>query len=120
MSGHNRPWRFVKAIEEWDFDVMMNAVSIVSRHIYNFEEHVWPLAVKKGIGLFGMKVFGGVRESAKSAKGAHLPDELKPLALRYALGLPGLPEWRSACTTWRSCGGHSIGSVRIHPQRPTS
>ena len=37
-----------------------------------------------------MKVFGGVRESAKSAKGAHLPDELKPLALRYALGLPGV------------------------------
>ena len=90
VSGHNRPWRFVKAIEEWDFDVMMNAVSLVSRHIYNFEEHVWPLAVKKGIGLFGMKVFGGVRESAKSAKGAHLPDELKPLALRYALGLPGV------------------------------
>lgn len=90
VSGHHRPSRFVRAIEEWDFDVMMTAVSIVSRHIYNFEEQVWPLARQKGIGLFGMKVFGGVRDSAKSAKGAHLPDELKPLALRYALGLPGV------------------------------
>ena len=90
VSGHHRPGRFVQALEEWDFDVMMNPVSIVSRHIYNFEEHVWPLARKKGIGLFGMKVFGGVRESAKSAKGAHLPDALKPLAIRYALGLPGV------------------------------
>ena len=34
---------FVQALKEWDFDVMMNAVSLVARHIYNFEEKVWPL-----------------------------------------------------------------------------
>jgi uncharacterized protein len=89
VSGHNRPGRFLKALEAWDFDVMMNAVSLVSRHIYNFEGQVWPAAAGKGIGLLAMKVFGGVRESAKSAKGAHLPDDLKPAGLRYALGLPG-------------------------------
>ena len=90
VSGHNRPWRFLKALEEWDFDVMMTAVSLVSRYIYNFEEQVWPTAAGKGIGLLGMKVFGGVKDSAKSAKGAHLPDDLKPMGLRYALGLPGV------------------------------
>jgi uncharacterized protein len=90
VSGHNRPWRFLKAMREWDFDVMMNAVSLVSRHIYDFEDQVWPAAADKGIGLLGMKVFGGVKESAKSAKGAHLPDELKQPGLRYALGLPGV------------------------------
>ena len=88
VSGHNRPWRFRKAIEEWDFDVMMNAVSLVSRHLYNFEEHVWPAAAARRIALLGMKVFGGVKDSAASAKGANLPDDLKPAALRYALGLP--------------------------------
>lgn len=88
VSGHNRPWRFLKAMEEWGFDVMMTAVSLVSRHIYNFEEQVWPAAANHGIGLLGMKVFGGVKESAKSAKGAHLPDDLKQEGLRYALGLP--------------------------------
>lgn len=90
VSGHNRPWRFLKALEEWDFDVMMNAVSLVSRHLYNFEERVWPAARTRHIALLGMKVFGGVRNSAMSAKGANLPDDLKPAALRYALGLPML------------------------------
>lgn len=89
VSGHHRPWRFLKVLEEWDFDVMMTAASLVSRHIYNFEERVWPVAARKGIGLLAMKVFGGVRDSRKSAKGAHLPDDLKPAGLRYALGLPG-------------------------------
>jgi uncharacterized protein len=90
VSGHHRPWRFLKALEEWDFDVMLNAVSLVSRHIYNFEEQVWPAAASKGIGLLAMKVFGGVADSAKSAKGAHLPDDLMPAGLRYSLGLPGV------------------------------
>jgi hypothetical protein len=90
VSGHNRPWRFLKALAEWDFDVMMNAVSLVSRHIYDFEAQVWPAAAAKGIGLLAMKVFGGVAASEKSAKGAHLPDDLKPAGLRYALGLPGV------------------------------
>lgn len=90
VSGHHRPWRFLKALEEWDFDVMMNAVSLVSRHLYNFEEQVWPAAAARGIGLLAMKVFGGVKDSATSAKGSHLPDDLKPAGLRYALGLPGV------------------------------
>lgn len=113
VSGHHRPWRFLKALEEWDFDVMMNAVSVVSRHIYNFEGQVWPAAAARGIGLLAMKVFGGVEDSAKSAKGAHLPDDLKPAALRYALGLPGVSgvvlgmydeeELRRALVWARSC-----------------
>ena len=90
ISGHNRPARFVRAMEAWDFDVMMTPVSLVSRHIYDFEGQVWPAAARKGIGLLAMKVFGGVRDSKASAKGAHLPDALKPQGFRYALGLPGV------------------------------
>ena len=90
VSGHHRPGRFLKALEEWDFDVMLNAVNLVSRHIYDFENQVWPAAAAQGVGLLAMKVFGGVRDSARSAKGAHLPDALKPAGLRYALGLPGV------------------------------
>ncbi|HEV2806655.1 MAG TPA: aldo/keto reductase [Chthoniobacterales bacterium] len=90
VTGHHKPWRFLRAIQEWDFDVMMNPVSIVARHIYDFEGHVWPAAQARGIALIGMKVFGGVKESARSPKGALLDDELKQQALRYALGLPGV------------------------------
>jgi aryl-alcohol dehydrogenase-like predicted oxidoreductase len=90
VTGHHRPSRFLRAIEEWDFDVMMNPVNIVSRHLYDFERRVWPAARARGIALLGMKVFGGVRNSAESPKGALVNDELKPIALRYALDLPGI------------------------------
>jgi aryl-alcohol dehydrogenase-like predicted oxidoreductase len=86
VSGHNRPTRFLRALLEWDFDVMMNAVSLVARHIYNFEEEVWPVAAKRKVGLVAMKVFGGA--GGKGPKGSRLPDALKQSALRYALGLP--------------------------------
>ena len=89
VSGHHRPARFLRALAEWDFDVMLNAVNLVSRHIYGFEERVWPAAAAKGVALLAMKVFGGVRDSRSSAKGASLPDHLKPDSLRYALSRPG-------------------------------
>jgi aryl-alcohol dehydrogenase-like predicted oxidoreductase len=84
VSGHNRPDRFLRALEEWDYDVQMNAVSLVARHIYNFEGKVWPKAAKKGVGLAAMKVFGG---ATKEGKGARLPADMKQSALRYALGI---------------------------------
>jgi aryl-alcohol dehydrogenase-like predicted oxidoreductase len=87
VSGHNRPERFLKALEEWDFDVMMNAVSLVVRHVYNFEQKVWPAAAKKGVALAAMKVYGGAPGGEKKPKGARLPDDFLRAALRYALGL---------------------------------
>jgi aryl-alcohol dehydrogenase-like predicted oxidoreductase len=59
VSGHNRPGRFLAALREWDFDVMMNAVSLVARHVYDFEGQVWPAAARKGVALAAMKVYGG-------------------------------------------------------------
>jgi uncharacterized protein len=90
VSGHSRPGRFLKALEEWDFDVMMNAVNLVIRHVYDFEDKVWPVAAKKNVGLAAMKVFGGAPGGAKKPKGARLPEKFQQSALRYALGLPGV------------------------------
>jgi aryl-alcohol dehydrogenase-like predicted oxidoreductase len=87
VSGHSRPERFLKALQEWDFDVMMNAVSLVARHIYNFEDKVWPTAAKKGVALVAMKVYGGAPGGDKKPKGARLQDDFLRSALRYALGL---------------------------------
>ena len=55
VSGHNRPERFLTALKEWDFDVMMNAVNLVDRHTYAFEDVVWPAARKQNVGLVAMK-----------------------------------------------------------------
>ena len=86
VSGHNRPGRFLKALEAWEYDVQMNAVGLVSRHVYDFEGKVWPAAAKTGVGLAAMKVFGGAAGGKDWA--ARLPAELWPAAFRYALGLP--------------------------------
>jgi aryl-alcohol dehydrogenase-like predicted oxidoreductase len=83
ITGHNRPEKFAKVIAKRDIDVMMNAVNIVDRHTYAFEDLVWPLARKKGIGLVAMKVFGGGIAACK------MPEKLRQASFRYALGVPG-------------------------------
>ena len=82
VSGHNRPDRFVRILENYDIDVIMNSVNFVDCHTYNFEEKVWPLAARRNVGLVAMKVFGGGKEKSL------LPVEHHSVAFRYALSLP--------------------------------
>lgn len=84
-SGHSRPGRFVRALDEWEHDVQMHAVGLVSRHTYDFERTAAPAAAARGLGLAAMKVFGG---TPPGEAGCRLPAELLRPSLRYALGLP--------------------------------
>jgi len=90
FSGHNRPARFVKALKNFQADVLLNAVNFVDRLTYNFEESVWPLASRLKMGLIAMKVFGG-EDKSKNIKLSHsfMPVEYHDLAFRYALSIPG-------------------------------
>ncbi len=86
ISGHNRPRRFLDVLKDFEIQVMMNAVSYVSRHIYNFEETVWPEASRRGVALVAMKVYGGgVQRAGGRIKDPDLPD-----AFRYAQSLPNI------------------------------
>ena len=86
MTGHNRPERFVEVLEKRDVDVMMNAVNVVDRHTYNFEDIVWPLAKKKNVGLAAMKVYGG----NILQKPCKMPEELRQASFRFALSVEGV------------------------------
>lgn len=86
ISGHNRPHRFVTALERFPVDVMMTAVNFADRHIYGFEEKVWPAARERDVGLVAMKVFGGPRGGITPAR---MGADLHGAALRYALSLEG-------------------------------
>lgn len=90
LSGHNRPGRFEAAIREVEVDVLLNATNFVDYHTYNFEETVWPLAAERGIGLVGMKVYGGAGPSPRQLSSRMLPTDQLDLAFRYALSLPGI------------------------------
>jgi predicted aldo/keto reductase-like oxidoreductase len=92
ISGHNRPHKFTRLLETGEVDVLMAALNFVDRHTYNFEEKVLPVARKHEVGIVAMKVFGGSRNG-------NYPDPKCPpqlnvehleLAVRYALGLPGV------------------------------
>jgi aryl-alcohol dehydrogenase-like predicted oxidoreductase len=84
ITGHNRPEKFAKIIAKRDIDAMMNAVNVVDRHTYAFEDVVWPLAREKQIGLAAMKVYGGGILACK------MPAELRRDSLRFALGVEGV------------------------------
>jgi aryl-alcohol dehydrogenase-like predicted oxidoreductase len=84
ITGHNRPEKFAKVIARRDIDVMMNAVNIVDRHTYAFEDVVWPLARQKNIGLAAMKVYGG------GIQGCKMPPELRHASFRFAQSVVGV------------------------------
>lgn len=91
LSGHHRPAHFVSVLQsEWadQIDVVMNAVNFADHHTYNFEERVWPIAQKRGIGLVAMKVFGGADWNSHAMSNAMVPQANKAQALRYALSVP--------------------------------
>jgi aryl-alcohol dehydrogenase-like predicted oxidoreductase len=87
VSGHSRPQRFVNALADFDFDVVMTAVNFVDVNTYDFENTVWPFAHRKGVGLVAMKVYGGIKGGGHTP--ALLPRTYHEQALRYALSLEG-------------------------------
>jgi aryl-alcohol dehydrogenase-like predicted oxidoreductase len=84
ITGHNRPEKFAKVVAARDFDAMMNAVNVVDRHTYAFEDLVWPEARKKGVGLVAMKVYGG------GIKDCKMPEELREASFRFAQSVKGV------------------------------
>lgn len=87
VTGHNRTERFVRALADYDLDVVMTAVNFVDQITYGFESKVWPLAHRRNMGLVAMKVFGGIRGGGHTPAKMH--SEHHELALRYALTLEG-------------------------------
>jgi aryl-alcohol dehydrogenase-like predicted oxidoreductase len=84
ITGHNRPEKFAKVVAARPLDVMMNAINVVDRHTYAFEDLVWPLAREKKVGLAAMKVFGGGIASCK------MPEELREASFRFAQSVKGV------------------------------
>jgi predicted aldo/keto reductase-like oxidoreductase len=84
ITGHNRPEKFAKVIATRDIDVMMNAVNVVDRHTYAFEQVVWTEARKKNIGLAAMKVFGGGIQACR------MPEDLREASFRFAQSVEGV------------------------------
>jgi aryl-alcohol dehydrogenase-like predicted oxidoreductase len=88
VSAHNRHATLRTILDSCEPDVVMTTVGLVTRHVYDFETTVWPVAVAKGSGLVAMRIFGGSPQTGQGD--ARTPKTLRFAAFRYALGLPGL------------------------------
>ncbi len=101
ISGHNRPGKFARFLESGECDVLLTVVNFVDRHTYKFEESVLPIAVKHHVGVVAMKVFGGAKNGKypDPASGPHLDTQYLELAVRYALGVPGVSTLNLGCAS---------------------
>jgi len=86
FTGHKDPSVHLHALEvagqrQFRFDAVQMPLNVVDAHFRSFEKHVLPVLVKEGIGVLGMKPFGG---GAILRTGAVTAIE----CLQYALNLP--------------------------------
>lgn len=78
ITGHARPAVLAQALERYDFDTVLVATGAVDRLVNAPETLLLPVAQRKSVGVIAMKVYG------------HGQLKQRGLALRYALGLPGV------------------------------
>lgn len=90
VTGHHRPQKFLRVLQDFDLDVIMCAVNFADRHTYGFEEKVWPVAARKDVALVAMKVFGGMVYTDKGMSNCKMPREYHGSAFRYALSVPNV------------------------------
>ncbi|MDB6031483.1 MAG: aldo/keto reductase [Verrucomicrobiales bacterium] len=83
FTGHRDPSFHLRMIElGYPFDTVQMPLNPFDASFFSFEQQVLPEALRRGIGVLGMKSMGGTAYAVKA--GVVKPDEL----LRYALSLP--------------------------------
>jgi aryl-alcohol dehydrogenase-like predicted oxidoreductase len=78
ITGHARPAVLAHALERYEFDTVLVALGAIDRLVTGPETVLLPVAQRKNMGVIAMKVYG------------HGELKQRELALRYALGLPGV------------------------------
>ncbi len=78
ITGHARPAVLAHALENYDFDTVLVATGAFDRLVSSPDKLLLPTAQSKNTGVIAMKVYG------------HGELKQHELALRYALGLPGV------------------------------
>src|SRR5437868_5444819 len=78
ITGHARPEILGHAVTQYRFDTVLCALGMADRLVTSPETFLLPKAAERNIGVIAMKVLG------------HGAIEERELALRYALGLPGV------------------------------
>lgn len=90
ITGHHDPAILLEAMRRFDFDTVLVALNAADVHSLSFIKTVLPEAVKRGMGIIGMKVCAQTR-----LLGTLTMDE----AMGYVLSLPGVSHVIVGCST---------------------
>ncbi len=83
FTGHKDPGMHLEMLRRgFAFDTVQMPLNPFDANFFSFQRQVLPEAMRRGIGVLGMKPMGGTAESIK--RGVVTPEEL----LRYAMSLP--------------------------------
>lgn len=77
ITGHRRPAVIASALERYPFATTLIPLSAADKSFHDFEESVFPIARRKGIGIIGMKVLADGRITGHTEA-----------CLRYTMSLP--------------------------------
>lgn len=92
LTGHHDPSILVEAMRRFDFDTLLVALNAADVHRLSFIKSVLPEAMRRGLGVIGMKV---------CAQGALLSGGTLSMndAMSYVLTLPGVSTTIVGCKT---------------------
>jgi predicted aldo/keto reductase-like oxidoreductase len=94
ITGHHDPAILVQAMRRFDFDTVLVALNAADVHRLSFAQTVVPEAVRRGMGVIGMKVYA----AGVLVRGG--PSSLSPAeAMRYVLSLNGVSTVIIGCSS---------------------
>ena len=94
LTGHHDPAILLEAMRRFDFDTVLIALNAADTHRLSFAQTVLPEAVRRGMGVIGMKVYAAgvlLRQGAHSLTSGE--------AMGYVLSLPGVSTVIIGCSS---------------------
>ena len=94
LTGHHDPAILLEAMRRFDFDTVLIALNAADTHRLSFAQTVLPEAVRRGMGVIGMKVYAAgvlLRQGAARSTSAE--------AMGYVLSLPGVSTVIIGCSS---------------------
>ncbi|MFH1741937.1 MAG: aldo/keto reductase [bacterium] len=91
ISAHDFSPSLLKILRSESIDVAMVPVHFADHETHDSEKEAFALIEQLGIGIVGMRVFGGTKHTRPGgAKSPRLSESIMDLAFRYTLSVPGV------------------------------
>lgn len=110
ITGHHDPAILLEAMRRFDFDTVLVALNAADTHRLSFARTVLPEAVRRGMGVIGMKVYAAgvlLREGANSLTSAE--------AMGYVLSLPGVSTVVIGCSSPQEVDENALNARMFQP-----